>query len=58
MVWIHGPTNLQRINPEPLDNPPFEDTIEFSENGSAQVTDETAQYLLDNHPYDFEINED
>jgi len=57
MVWIHGPKNLQRINPEPLQNCPFEDTIEFSDNGSAQVKQEVAEYLMNNHSYEYEISD-
>lgn len=51
MTWITAPENYVRIQPlEDLDPPEeFDEAVEFTENGKANVSEPVAQFLIDNY---------
>lgn len=50
-MWIQAPERYVRINPEPLEDTPdgFDDPVEFSKNGTANVSEPVAEYLIENY---------
>jgi len=53
-MWIEGPENLRRINPQYLSDAPssWTEPLEFNASGSAQTTEEIAQYLINDYDAD------
>jgi len=53
-MWIEGPPNLVRIDPQYLPDAPdsWTEPLEFNASGSAQTTEEIAQYLINDYDAD------
>jgi hypothetical protein len=58
-MWLNAPEKYVRIQPiDELDPPPeFDEPVEFTENGKANVPEPVAEFLIENYD-DITENED